>query len=412
MAESEGEVVGLIDEVVAWLATEDPTPLAILGGYGAGKSSFAKRLVTQQAAQALTDPSARRPILIKLGGLSRYSDLEGFLGAMLTSQHNVRGYRRPCPLRDPRAGGRSGVSPDPRKPAPPPRLGGNLRLGAGLAPAELHPPFDRCFRRTKPAHPAHSFNLLDIADPTDRRIVEDRSVEPGASADRDDAGSRSGRAALAEFGLTTTTDDDRLVPAVRLLRPDQHQVTPEKTFEESAWAQTDEAAWRAVWDAEVAATDPWRTRRLTLATGLLLPIWGRLPSKGCSVRRVRAPDGRRWLGRVLDEVQAASLKTALGLTEVGDAWADGGRTAAAVLDRNVQLALSGGLWLKRSRVMDRWRLEVVGGRTDRDALVSLGCFVEIIAYAPRVFVPVDRPDVVEGVLRRHPVQSILEGAAA
>lgn len=234
-------------------------------------------------------------------------------------------------------------------------------------------------------------------------------VEPGFRLVVND---RSGRAALAEFGLTTTTDDDRLVPAVRLLRPDQHQVTPEKTFEESAWAQTDEAAWRAVWDAEVAATDPWRTRRLTLATGLLLPIWGRLPSKGCSVRRVRAPDGRRWLGRVLDEVQAASLKTALGLTEVGDAWADGGRTAAAVLDRNVQLALSGGLWLKRSRVMDRWRLEVVGGRTDRDALVSLGCFVEIIAYAPRVFVPVDRPDVVEGVLRRHPVQSILEGAAA
>lgn len=247
-----------------------------------------------------------------------------------------------------------------------------------------------------------------------RELVSSDAALAGAegSAFRLVVNDRSGRAALAEFGLTTTTDDDRLVPAVRLLRPDQHQVTPEKTFEESAWAQTDEAAWRAGWDAEVAATDPWRTRRLTLATGLLLPIWGRLPSKGCSVRRVRAPDGRRWLGRVLDEVQAASLKTALGLTEVGDAWADGGRTAAAVLDRNVQLALSGGLWLKRSRVMDRWRLEVVGGRTDRDALVSLGCFVEIIAYAPRVFVPVDRPDVVEGVLRRHPVQSILEGAAA
>jgi len=25
--------------------------------------------------------------------------------------------------------------------------------------------------------------------------------------------------------------------------------------------------------------------------------------------------------------------------------------------------------------MDRWRIEVVGGRTDRDALVALGCFV-------------------------------------
>ena len=190
---------------------------------------------------------------------------------------------------------------------------------------------------------------------------------------------RSGRAALAELGLTTTTDDDRLVPAVRLLRPDQHQVMSEKAFEESAWTETDESGWRATWDAEVARTDPWRTRRLTLVTGLLLPIWGRLPAKGCSVRRVRAPDGRRWLGRVLDEVQAASLKTALGLTEVGDAWSDGARTTAVVLDRNVQLALSCGLWLKRSRVMDRWRLEIVGGRTDRDALLALGCFVEIIA---------------------------------
>lgn len=247
-----------------------------------------------------------------------------------------------------------------------------------------------------------------------REILTSEAALDGADgvASRLVINERSGRAALAELGLTTTTDDDRLVPAVRLLRPDQHQMMPEKAFEESAWVETDEARWRTIWDAEVAGTDPWRTRGLTLATGLLLPIWGRLPAKGCSVRRVRAPDGRRWLGRVLDEVQAASLKTALGLTAVGDAWADGERTAAAVLDRNVQLALAGGLWLKRSRVMDRWRLEVVGARTDRDALVALGCFVEIIAYAPRVFAPVDRPEVVEGVLRRHPVQSILDGAAA
>lgn len=72
----------------------------------------------------------------------------------------------------------------------------------------------------------------------------------------------------------------------------------------------------------------------------------------------------------------------------------------------------GGLWLKRSRVMDRWRIEVVGGRTDRDALVASGCFVEIIAFTPRVFVPVDRPTVLEAVLRRHPVQTVLDGQAA
>lgn len=223
---------------------------------------------------------------------------------------------------------------------------------------------------------------------------------------------RSERAAVAELGLTTTTDDDRLVAAVRMVRPDQHQVMSEKAFEESAWNDAETADWRRLWDAEVEQTDPWRTRELTLATGLLLPIWGRLPAKGCTVRRVRAPDGRRWLGRVLDEVQARSLKTSLGLTDIGDAWSDGARTAATLLDRNVQLALSDGLWLKRSRVMDRWRLEIVGGRTDRDALVALGCFVEIIAFTPRVFAPIDRPEIVEAVLSRHPVQHVLDGAAA
>ncbi|MEQ7154248.1 strawberry notch-like NTP hydrolase domain-containing protein [Brevundimonas aurifodinae] len=223
---------------------------------------------------------------------------------------------------------------------------------------------------------------------------------------------KSGRAAIAELGLTTATDEDRLVAAIRLVRPDAHQTMPEKVFAESAWKPVVTVDWRAVWDAEVAATDPWRTRDLTLATGLLLPIWGKLPARGCSVRRVRAPDGRRWLGRVLDETQVRTLKTALGLTAIGAGWADGAKTASTLLDRNVQLSLEGGLWLKRARVMDRWRIEVVGGRTDRDALIALGCFVEIIAWAPRVFVPVDRPEIVEAVLRRHPVQMVLDGAAA
>lgn len=130
------------------------------------------------------------------------------------------------------------------------------------------------------------------------------------------------------------------------------------------------------------------------------------------MRRVRAPDGRRWLGRVLDEVQVGSLKASLRLTDVSAAWEDGAKTAATLLDRSVQLSLEGGLWLKRARVMDRWRIEVVGGRTDRDALVALGCFVEIIAFTPRVFVPIDRPKVLEAVLRRHPVQTVLDGVAA
>jgi hypothetical protein len=218
---------------------------------------------------------------------------------------------------------------------------------------------------------------------------------------------RSGRAALVELGLTTTGDDDRLLPAVRLVRPEERSLTPLKAFEESAWAAADRETWRAVWQGEIDAADPWRRRELVLATGLLLPVWARLPAKSAQVRRVKGPDGRRWLGRVLDAAQVGSLKAALGVSSLAEAWVDGDVVLRETLERGVQLGLGPGLWLRRARVMDRWRLEVVGGANDRAALVALGGFVEIIAYTPRVFLPVDRSDVVESVLRRHPVVQVL-----
>jgi protein-L-isoaspartate O-methyltransferase len=219
---------------------------------------------------------------------------------------------------------------------------------------------------------------------------------------------RSGRAALAQLGLTTTDDNDRLLPAVRLHRPDGKSLETAKAFAESAWASADRDVWRAAWAAEVAAADPWRTRELTLATGLLLPVWARLPARGAQVRRVKAPDGRRWLGRVLDASQVAALKAALGVTSLAEAWADGALVLREVLEHGVQLGLEGGYWLRRARVMDRWRVEVVGGAGDRATLVALGCFTEIIAYTLRVFVPVDRADVAAAVVARHAVVQVLE----
>jgi hypothetical protein len=41
----------------------------------------------------------------------------------------------------------------------------------------------------------------------------------------------------------------------------------------------------------------------------------------------------------------------------------------------------------------------------------LGCFVEIINYAPRVFVPTDKPEVLTAILAKWPAQSILAAAA-
>ncbi len=222
---------------------------------------------------------------------------------------------------------------------------------------------------------------------------------------------KSGRAALVIQGLTTTTDEDRLVPAVRLVRPEKRSVAGLKAYEESAWQAVDEACWRAAWDAELAAAEPFITRELILVCGLLLPIWSRLPGKVAAVRRLKAPDGRRWLGRLIEAVQVPQLKIALGLTDAARAFADGEATAQLVLRDGASLALAGGLWLRRARVMDRQRLEVVGAVPQRTTFVALGCFVEIIAYTPRVFVPVDKPEVLTAILGKWPVHSVLPAAA-
>ena len=70
---------------------------------------------------------------------------------------------------------------------------------------------------------------------------------------------------------------------------------------------------RAAWDKEVAEADPWITRDLVLVSGLLLPIWIHLPDKGSSVRRLKAPDGRRWLGRLLDPAHPVAVPCTLVL---------------------------------------------------------------------------------------------------
>jgi hypothetical protein len=74
----------MFEAIREWIDNSTNTPIAILGGYGAGKSSFAKRVVSHQAAIALENPKARRPVLIPLGNLTRFSTIEGLLGGMFT----------------------------------------------------------------------------------------------------------------------------------------------------------------------------------------------------------------------------------------------------------------------------------------------------------------------------------------
>jgi hypothetical protein len=81
-----------------------------------------------------------------------------------------------------------------------------------------------------------------------------------------------------------------------------------------------------------------------------------------------------------------------------------------ILKDGASICLTGGFWLRRARVMDAWRIEVVGASGQRSAFQSLGCVVEIINYQPRVFCP-RGSHALARVLARWPAQSVLAKAA-
>jgi hypothetical protein len=70
----------LLEEVVeGWLSSPNDRALAIVAGYGRGKTTFAKRFAAHKARRALDDLSQRLPILISLSDLEHSVRLSGVI---------------------------------------------------------------------------------------------------------------------------------------------------------------------------------------------------------------------------------------------------------------------------------------------------------------------------------------------
>ena len=151
--------------------------------------------------------------------------------------------------------------------------------------------------------------------------------------------------------------------------------------------------WRALWDAEIAALPSHTESRLWLVTGLLLPIWDRLPGENMRVRRLTTdagsgPEsaGECLLGRVLTPEQAQAFRAAFGLA--GGSIMSPAELHDAILTRGASFDLANGWRLARRRVMGADRVEIEGpADNDLGALKRMGCTAEIVSWRTRVFVP-------------------------
>jgi predicted RNA methylase len=207
---------------------------------------------------------------------------------------------------------------------------------------------------------------------------------------------RSGKAALRARARSLMSEEGLPVTRFELIRPLKREYLACDLLEETSWSETSEPTFLAAWEAEVRdAEASLRRETLHLATGLLLPVWDKLPDDHVQVIRIASADGRSLLGREIPAVALAELGSRLGL-ELG-AVLSAEELAATVLRTGRPLPFTGPepLTLKRSLVNGSQRLELVGFSAARlDWYKAQACFTEIIRYQTRLFVPVDKADAV------------------
>ncbi|MGV7035058.1 strawberry notch family protein [Methylobacterium symbioticum] len=235
----------------------------------------------------------------------------------------------------------------------------------------------------------------------------ERLDDPRARLLRND---RSGRAAVQVPSPGMMLDDGSIERRVRLIRPMETQRLPERMMAETHWIEAGPEAFATTWEAELAEVPPFTDSNLHMVAGLLLPIWKRLPAESTRVYRLQIDAGARLIGRRVSPAwAAAALANEGGIILSADA------AHAALVEGRTMLDLADGLQLRRARVMNAHRIELLGFTEPmRERLRAHGLFGEIISWRLRFFVPVDSGGVavLARLLAAHPIARIGEREAA
>jgi predicted RNA methylase len=216
---------------------------------------------------------------------------------------------------------------------------------------------------------------------------------------------QSHRAAVQVPAASLMHDDGTIQARTRLIRPMARETLTLDEFERSHWRPATRERFAPLWDAECAKVPEFSESAFHIITGLLLPIWDRLPAESMRVYRFETDDGERVIGRLVTPEALDRVYQGLGVNgapalSCDDAW-------RAVIERGAVLDLAGGMQVRRSLVMSACRIELTGFSDGAvPQFKALGLVSEIIAWRLRLFVPTaeDRgPAILRAILDRHPL---------
>ncbi|TCP87109.1 NTP hydrolase family protein [Sphingomonas sp. PP-CE-1A-559] len=264
---------------------------------------------------------------------------------------------------------------------------GTLDLGVESINAERITILDRTVIRRDQTSGAETEILRLETEERYKPLALDRALRTLGDDARPIVNRKSGKAAIRCSTYSLTDDDGEIVRRYELVRPTRTERMRQDLLLETMWEDASEAEFSALWQAEVEEmSGKTRTNTLYLVTGLLLPVWDRLPDDHVQVWRLNTDDGQSFLGRIVPAPLVTKLADAFGIAAT--ITVSGAETAKHVMG-TAEITALGAYRLKRSLVAGQQRLELLDWPHTRLAeLKAAGCFTEIIQHKTRMFIPV------------------------
>lgn len=224
---------------------------------------------------------------------------------------------------------------------------------------------------------------------------------------------RSGRVALQRPSWSIMDGEGNAITMWELLRPTGRERIRDNALTESHWAPIAKDEFEALWIAEVEeARAKIDIETISMATGLLLPVWNQLPDDDLRVWRVSDAEGNSILGRIISPSGFEKVARAFGV-DMAIALSPAEMVAGARNSEGVPVPGMDPARLIWAHVNGSRRLEIRDfPATRREWLKSIGCFTEIIQYKTRLFIPGDRAStIVEQIVRTGSEWNMLRHAA-
>lgn len=240
--------------------------------------------------------------------------------------------------------------------------------------------------------------------------LEDALAMVGSKGAKLLVNSKTGRGAVQRRARSVTDDDGAVHPRVRLIWPLTASVVPAETLLASQWEEADHDRFSAAWKAELVGLPTHETSTLHMVSGLLLPIWKRLPDESTRVYRLQSDDGERVIGRRVSPAWAASVTN-----DDGPVRLSGEEALSMLMSGEAVMHLAQDQKLQRVRAMHDWRIELTGfNDLGVERLKAMGLISEIVSWKLRLYVPAGAvgADVLDRLLERYPIDRLSTRKAA